>query len=255
MASKFLAPAALCALALDGCAITSSVNEVNKGVFTISSLGSLGQPGSDLLDELYEKGHKYCGEKKLQFKLLSQQTNNGTYTGTSRPFSAPSTSGGGFWGGFNQGISNMVIPTGTYGRARIYFTCVNPEAEAGAADSSEPKFRKIFSSPHHTTYYIPGLTQKGVNQLDGSTLYQIAVAKDYAEKQSSGALSSIMSYGLYCSNGLMLPLEKRLYEEHFPSNKQFSSEKFSAAHQPAPSLLENALKNQEYTSIYQELCR
>jgi hypothetical protein len=110
---------------ISGCAIVSDVTQVQKGVFTISSLGNMGQPGEELLNELYEKGNSFCSGKGLIFNLLDQQTNDGTFNGVSRPLAgtAPS-SGGGFLGGFSGGLSIMAIPSGSYGGARIYFTCV-----------------------------------------------------------------------------------------------------------------------------------
>lgn len=110
---------------ISGCAIVSDVTQVQEGVFTISSLGNMGQPGEELLNELYEKGNSFCSVKGLVFNLLDQQTNNGTFNGVSRPLAgtAPS-SGGGFLGGLSRGLSAIAIPSGSYGRARIYFTCV-----------------------------------------------------------------------------------------------------------------------------------
>ncbi|MCG5031552.1 hypothetical protein MAF45_08865 [Mesosutterella sp. OilRF-GAM-744-9] len=172
-----------------------------------------------------------------------------------RPFSALPTSGGCFWGGFNPGISNMAIPTGTYGQGRIYFTCIKPEAEKSAAAPAEQKMKKIFACEDHDTYFIPELTEKRVRCSDSSVVYQVAVARNFSRRQDSGAMGALQSYVLGCSNGLMLPLETRFFEEHVPSSKLISREIFSATHHPAPSLLENAVKNPELTPIYLELCR
>lgn len=135
---KFSIALACAAAALaSGCAIHSGITEVDSNVFTISSLGNMGQPGDDLLDSLYESGKRYCDERHQSFKLLGQKTNNGTYRGNTHPFAGGSTAGRGWASAFNAGMAAFSMPMGEYGQARIYFTCVKtsgePAAEGGEA--------------------------------------------------------------------------------------------------------------------------
>lgn len=201
------AAAAACALFTGGCAIVSSVSQVRENVFTVDSLGNMGQPGSELLYELYEKGEAYCQEKGMDFKLLSERTNDGTYRGSSQPLAAlGSNTSNTFAGGFSRGISAMSVPMGSYGRARIWFTCVKPEQQAAAeTEPAQEDHRELVYSGDGMVTRLGRLPPKRAEKLsEGRPVYTLQFERTYDAPRADGSSREAFVSVLFCKNGFMM---------------------------------------------------
>lgn len=241
---------ALCA----GCAIHSSVSEVQKDVFTISSLGNMGQPGEELLDALYEKGVSYCEERGGKFKLLNQQTNNGTYNGNVRPFAGGPTGGTGWVGGFNAAMNSFSLPTGSYGRARIYFTCEQEQPAAMAAPAEKPALVKLIEDGDKTVYIGPSTIGKMPDQGE-DLVYRAVFYTYYARPQADGTAVKEALNVQDCSSGTLVEWATRTFADT-TFQKLLKDEKVSGIEDAlGKGKVRNSKGSRELQPIYDYLCR
>lgn len=250
------AAAAACALFTGGCAIVSSVSQVRDNVFTVDSLGNMGQPGSELLYELYEKGEAYCQEKGMDFKLLSERTNDGTYRGSSQPLAAlGSNTSNTFAGGFSRGISAMSVPMGSYGRARIWFTCVQPkpapqeQEEGQSAPRTESGPTTFYSGSDHYSVWNPD----EVLRKDTPPSAAFIVTRVFRGASPDGqSQSEKVLYGVLCDGSAFLPLRLQRFTDVFSRALNYEKE-FTPDNPPPADMLSDDVK-EEISGIWREAC-
>ena len=250
------AAAAACALFTGGCAIVSSVSQVRENVFTVDSLGNMGQPGSELLYELYEKGEAYCEEKGMDFKLLSERTNDGTYRGSSQPLAAlGSNTSNTFAGAFGRGISAMSVPMGSYGRARIWFTCVKPEP-APQAQEEEPSApqavsgpRSFYSSSSHYSVWDPDEVMRQDTPPSAAFIVTRVFRFGAPDKNT---MSEKVLYGVLCDGSAFLPLRLQRFSDAF-SRALIYEKEFTPDNPPPADMLGDDVK-EEISGIWREAC-
>lgn len=250
------AAAAACALFTGGCAIVSSVSQVRDNVFTVDSLGNMGQPGSELLYELYEKGEAYCQEKGMDFKLLNERTNDGSYYGSTQPLAAlGSNTSNTFAGGFSRGISAMSVPMGSYGRARIWFTCVQPkpapqeQEEGQSAPRTESGPTTFYSGRDHYSVWNPDEVLRQ-DKPDRATFVVTRVFRGASPDGQSQSEKVI--YGVLCDGSAFLPLHLMRFSDVF-SKKMIYEKKFTYSEPPPLYMLGDDVK-EEISGIWREAC-
>lgn len=250
------AAAAACALFTGGCAIVSSVSQVRENVFTVDSLGNMGQPGSELLYELYEKGEAYCQEKGMDFKLLNERTNDGSYYGSTQPLAAlGSNTSNTFAGGFSRGISAMSVPMGSYGRARIWFTCVQPkpapqeQEEGQSAPRAESGPTTFYSGSDHYSVWNP---DEVLRQDKPARAIFIVNRVFRMGRPDWNTQSEKVLYGVLCDGSAFLPLRLQRFSDVF-SKKLIYEKEFTLDNPPPLAMLGDDVK-EEISGIWREAC-
>ena len=128
----------------------------------------------------------------MESYILTQQLGKASYQGTTRPLEGLDNFGEQvFGGGFNKGISNLTLVSGSNGSARLAFSSLSPGSQ-----EEHPSFIKLYNDSNYSAYSKGDTVSELVQRSNGKPAF---VYSNYSKPQMD-ALSREDQIVLICSN-------------------------------------------------------